>query len=432
MTPPITIILLITLALTACATRTGPDADWRMHMDAGARAAASGDSINAERELRTALDRANALGPDNPERASTLAALANVLSARGDAQAEATCLQAIAACAAAFGPEDINVLTIRDSLARLQVSRGDFSSAEITLRETLAIRTRTCGPEGGDTAYNQAMLADVLRTAGRGSQAESLYRAALATWQKLGGNAENSISAERGLAHVLADREDYIGARQALERAIRATTANTVDRSTGIQVLSELAMLLIQAGDLPGAEQATKETITAIKVTNGLGAIELVPALDARARVLAALGRIPEATTTIAQALSISEHRYGAEHPTLIPLLDAQSQIFATTNLWNQARTSNERAMNLIRQSQGTDNADYLGTLNRQIVFCTAMNDLDRAIMHNDHLIAILRRTTAANDPNTALAVRNHNDLLRRQQRGVNTGIPRETGDDAP
>lgn len=402
-------LILVIVALSACATRAAPDAAWQQRMRDGTTATASGDQAKAESAWRSALELGTALNPHGPEHAASLAALADCLAARGDAQAENVYRQAISACAEAFGADDHNAVTCRDGLARVLVTRQAFDEAAVVLREALAIRERTLGPEHTDTAYSRAMLADVLRAAGRGADAEPLYRQALATWQTLGGNAINRISAEHGLAQILIANRDLAGTRQALQRALALCDEHTAP-ALRVQLLSELAVACAHSGDLPAAEAAAREALARAEAATSTSSIELVPILDGLTRILAAAGRLDEADATISRAIALSE-----PHPEQIAsLLALRVQLLATAKRWPAAIAANTRLLNLLERSTGTDNRDYVGALNQLIALHTAAGAFAEAAELNQQAIAIVERTLGSKDPNLATALRNGAELLRR------------------
>ena len=79
-----------------------------------------------------------------------------------------------------FGPQDSRLATTLNNLAVLYHTQGKYSDAEPLYRRALAIREKSLGPKHPDVATSLNNLAEVHRIQGKYADAEPLYRRSLA------------------------------------------------------------------------------------------------------------------------------------------------------------------------------------------------------------------------------------------------------------
>ncbi len=295
-----------------------------------------------------------------------------------------------------------------DEAARA-ASAGDQVTAEAVLRATLPIAA-----SGDELAATQAALADILRTTGHPAEAIPLYRQALAVWQGTPGLAAQRVAAEYGLAEASLATGDAVGARLALRRAL----ADAADLEVASRLLASLAMLEAQSGDLAAAEASCREALRRWEAAKGSEAIELLPALDGLARVLASARKTEEADAITLRALAIAERQFGLGHPALIPPISSRIQVLASAQRWSDAIALGTRLLVLMERSTGTDNRDYVAALNQQIALLAAAGDFAGAAKLNATAVDIVGRILGPKDANLVTALRNGAELQRRAGNG--------------
>ena len=126
------------------------------------------------------------------------------------------------------------------------LGRAAYSQAEPLLRDALAIREKSLGPEHPDTATSLNHLAGLLTGRGNLAEARPLCERALAIQEKaLGPEHPDTAMSLHNLASLLSSQGDFAGARSLHERAlaIRATVLGPEHPDTATS-LNNLARLL--------------------------------------------------------------------------------------------------------------------------------------------------------------------------------------------
>ncbi len=183
---------------------------------------AQGDLAGARPLFERALAiREKALGPEHPDTAQSLNDLAVFLYAHGDrVGARPLCERAVAIREKALGPEHLDVARSLNTLAVLLQAQGDLAGARPLYERALAIREKALGPEHPATATSLNNLANLLRAQGDLAGARPLFERALAIGEKALGPEHPDVA--RSLNHlavsVFADG-DLVGARRLFERA---------------------------------------------------------------------------------------------------------------------------------------------------------------------------------------------------------------------
>src|SRR6185295_16824964 len=94
------------------------------------------------------------LGPDHPDVATTLSALANIYATQNRRdEAAATYRRAIAIYEKAYGPDHPFIATALDNLGRTLQAQQKYDDAAQAFLRALAIRNQALGPNHPDTAF---------------------------------------------------------------------------------------------------------------------------------------------------------------------------------------------------------------------------------------------------------------------------------------
>ena len=129
--------------------------------------------------------RERLLGPDDPEVASDLAALAPLLDGQGKRQEAAALLtRAIAILERAYGPNHCELAVSWNNLAALRDAEGNGPEALQLYRRALDLKRRCLGPDHPDVATTLNNLAVLLKKQGQRSEAARLYDDALGIFEK--------------------------------------------------------------------------------------------------------------------------------------------------------------------------------------------------------------------------------------------------------
>jgi len=135
------------------------------------------------------------------------------------------------------------------------LGRAVYSQAEPLLRDALAIREKSLGPEHPDTATSLNHLAGLLMGRGNLAEARPLCERALAIQEKaLGPEHPDTAQSLHNLASLLSSQGDIAGARPLYERALAIQEkALGPEHPATARSLDNLASLLSHQGDIAGA-----------------------------------------------------------------------------------------------------------------------------------------------------------------------------------
>jgi tetratricopeptide (TPR) repeat protein len=162
-----------------------------------------------------------------------------------------------------LGPEHPDTAESLNNLAHLLQAQGDFAGARPLYERALAIREKTLGPEHPYTAVSLNNLASLLRTQGDLAGARPLYERALAVAEKaLGPEHPDTATCLNNLASVLKAQGNFAGARPLYERALAIREkALGPEHSDTAASLNDLAVLLSKEGDFAGARLLLKRAL---------------------------------------------------------------------------------------------------------------------------------------------------------------------------
>jgi tetratricopeptide (TPR) repeat protein len=211
------------------------------------------------------------LGAAHPNEASEIADWPKLLALAGGyflgraAYSEAAPLlrDALAIREKTLGPEHPDTAESLNNLAHLLQAQGDFAGARPLHERALAIREETLGPEHPDTAESRNNLASLLSTQGDLAGARPLYERALAITEKaLGTEHPDTATCLNNLASLLKAQGDFAEARPLYERAltIREKALGPEHLETAAS-LNDLAVLLSGQGDFAGARLLLKRAL---------------------------------------------------------------------------------------------------------------------------------------------------------------------------
>jgi len=128
--------------------------------------------------------RERLLGPEHPNVAADVAALAAILDGQGKRdEAEGLIRRSLAVFERVYGPEHYEVAINLNNLAALRQGKGDDREAEQFYRRALAIKEKLLGADHPDVAMTLNNLAVLGKAQARYAEAEPLYQRALAIFE---------------------------------------------------------------------------------------------------------------------------------------------------------------------------------------------------------------------------------------------------------
>lgn len=316
---------------------------------------------DAERLFREVLDlRLQTLGPEHPDIAESLAALAQFYQGTSDFEqsqvlyekalrmlrglepgnrAVAQCLHGYAAMLVAagryeeaephlnealsiqrsvLGKDHIDVARTLTDLCEIYCYHGEYEKAEPLYREQVRILTRAFPNGHKDLAIAISDLATVIAMRDGCSEAERLHHEAVAM------EAESSVSGEHALtlnnySVFLYEQGRYQEALPLSREVFRGWRGDAVEPHQGKgYACQNLADVLYQMGEFDEAETLYEQAETTWRTLFGSTHPKLANALIGLARLRALRGDLAGAHEFVSQALDVRRDRLGAEHPETI------------------------------------------------------------------------------------------------------------------
>ena len=275
----------------------------------------------ASTQLDTALT-------DQPDvRAAALTTLGTTYLNLGRlAEAEEHLREALAIRQASLGPEHPDVGETMTQLATALQDQGTYAEADLLLRRVISINMAAYGEAHEDYAESLSDLATLLfaqvnRSADDNEkylvEAESLQRRALAIDEELFGPKHRAVAIDLGnlatLRGVQGDNEES----EALYRRALAINREVLgdDHPTTVTDLNNLAATLAQAGNLAEADSLLREVLTLRSAALGEAHPHVANTLLLLAQVQQMQDDPAEAATFYQQALTILEQLFPEDHP---------------------------------------------------------------------------------------------------------------------
>ena len=310
------IALLLAGAVSAAAgwawlARQGdPEAVWRRDLAGAAQALAAGDIVGAEAALDAALAAADGAGEPTMQAVAleqmarlsmaqgTLAAargyaIRAVAALEAEQQADAALLAASVSTLAlierwreawadaaayaraaelwrrAVGPDHANVAQMLDGLGRMQLALEQPDRAARAFAEGVAIQRNHSPAPSAELGEALNSLAEALRLAGRGADAEPLYREAAEVFIAARGADHPSVAAALGnLAALYVMRQLFADAEPLFERALAMLEASDTAAAAHVTTLENYAVLM-ERTDRPEQAAALRERASVMRNARG-------------------------------------------------------------------------------------------------------------------------------------------------------------------
>ncbi len=231
--------------------------------------------------------------------------------------AERLLREALAIREASLGPEHPEVGTSLDHLGDLQWLRGDYPGAEATLRRALAIREKAFAPEHLAVADVLDNLGSVLEIQARYAEAEALHERALAIReQKLGPDALPVAASLDDLAVSHLDRGDARTAEPLFRRALAIRESNLgADHLEVATTANGLGIALFELRRYAESASVHRRALAIREKVLGPESSSVGQSLINLSAVDVELGRFAEAEAAILRTTAIWEKNLRPDHP---------------------------------------------------------------------------------------------------------------------
>jgi serine/threonine-protein kinase len=266
-----------------------------------------GDNPGAEARVREVLESAQArYGPDHPQTTDPAVRLADLLSERPDAAAEAESLYRRVITIRREAGAELRLTHPLGNLAALLGNQGRSAEAEALLRENLALVIRILGKGSSEEATSLSALAGEMQRQGRLSEAEELSRRSIDTWKLATAPDHPAVSVGLSALARIVEAQGRLPeaeriAREALE--LRHRTLAPTHSLVGLSLIQVGWLRMRQGGHLE-AERLLQEAVGILEPQTAPTHSDIRSAYRVLSEIFDSLGRSADAARYRALAAS--------------------------------------------------------------------------------------------------------------------------------
>lgn len=316
------IILYISLAsATAASASSAGHPTWQKYSDAGSEAFREKRFDDAEKYFELAVNEAEKFGFDDDRLATSLNDLANTYDANYHYEttrvakfkdAEQLYKRALQIREKLLGPNHLEVAqTLSDFAAWCQ---KDLKYSEPLNRRALEIREKALGPEHSDVAQSLYQLAEVFNHMERKSEAEPLYKRALAIWERTPASDEKIALCLDGLAETYLRTDREAEAEPHLKRALGIWEKQSKREFTALDHLHKLTVIYRKQSNQKGLEEVYKHYLAITEERYGAESPQVGHDLEELAKLYRDQERYEEAEPLYVRILAIRTTMLGEEN----------------------------------------------------------------------------------------------------------------------
>jgi eukaryotic-like serine/threonine-protein kinase len=259
-------------------------------------------------------------GPNDPDVVESQLDLANVLHQTGrQDQAETMLRGAVDGLAKLKGEEDQTTITAIHNLGSALRDQGKLDEAETLMRRSLALRTKTLGPDHPSTLYSSNNLAALLEKKGQHDEALTMLKATYDARRRILGDEHPSTMTTLGnINSILVGQKRFDEALPQCRKVYEfAKNKLGPDHPRTLLTTNVLAYLLEDMGKLDEAEPLYREAIAARQRTSKGGGAdpEMWAPMNNLAMLLMNKGDMKGAEKEFGDLLALVRSALPADHP---------------------------------------------------------------------------------------------------------------------
>ncbi|MBV8277163.1 MAG: tetratricopeptide repeat protein [Verrucomicrobia bacterium] len=255
---------------------------------------------------------------------------------------------------------------VQFAIAWVLHDQGRYGDAEHILREVLAERERTLGPEHPDTLATRHYLASALFFQGKYGEAETEYRAVLKLREKaLGAEHPDTLRTRNNLALALAYQAKY-GEAEAEYRALLKLKEKVLgpEHSSTLITRNGLADALDNEGKYGEAETEYRALVKLKEKVDGPENPDTLGTRNNLANTLTHEGKYAEAEAEYRAVLQLEEKVLGSEHPNTLVVQQNLAEALLKEGRYAEAETEYRDVLKLEQKVLGAEHPETLLTRN--------------------------------------------------------------------
>jgi eukaryotic-like serine/threonine-protein kinase len=243
----------------------------------------------------------------------------------------------------------------RSHLSSVFVHAGQYDSAEVALREALAIRERRLPPNHPDLATNLDELGVVLGYRGDHEAAGELYRMALRIRRTIHRQPHEDLGISlSNLAVNLYQQGEYEAAERYYREALAVeNVALGPDHPSVATTMANLGMLYDEVGNSVAADSLLSGALRIRRARLGDLHFETAMSLSQIGGMLLRRGEHDSAEPYLREALAARERLHGCEHPGVATALNGLAQVHGHRREFDAAEALMRRAIEIYAASLG-------------------------------------------------------------------------------
>ena len=296
---------------------------------------------------------------------------------------------------------------------------GKYTEAEPLYRRALAINEKQLGPEHPDVAISLNNLAGLFHAQGKYAEAEPLYRRALAINEKQLGPEHPSIATSlNNLAELLRAQGKHAETESLLRRALEIREKQLgAEHPFVASSLNNLAELLRAQGEYTEAEPLFRRALMIVEKQLGPEHPDVAMSLNNLATLFHAQGKYADAEALYLRALEIWEKQLGPEHPSVAMSLNNLALLLDAQGKYAEAEPLLRRALEIREKQLGPEYPDVVMSLNNLAGLLRTKGKYGEAEPLLRSALEIWEKQLGPKHPDTKMA-RQHLAILQKQMPG--------------
>jgi tetratricopeptide (TPR) repeat protein len=265
-----------------------------------------------------------------------------------------------------FGNQNFSIMTSNMGVATYLRSCGRYSAAETLYRRILVVRRETLGAQHPDTVDTMNSLAVVYEEQGRYDDAETLLKRVLAVREKkLGPEHPDTLRAMNDLAVIYECQGRYKQAETLYKRVLAVCEKKLgTEHPHTLTTMNNLAILYQSQGCHDEAEALCKQVLVLREKKVGTEHLDTLRTRNNLANAYESQGRYKEAETLYKQVLAAMQKKLGIEHPHTLRTKNNLADVYRLQMRYDEAETLYKTVLAARERQLGVEHPDTLSTLN--------------------------------------------------------------------
>lgn len=362
-------LLLIAAAIlaTTFTPASAQDSMWKTFYEDGMKAWSSGNFVEGEKLLSSALKAADeSLEANDPRKAIIIENLGFCLVQQQKySEAEAVYKKELAILEKLHGAESPTVVNVLTSLAGVYSNQRKFVESESLFKRALAMNEKA-GKDTEQVALVLEKMGNMYARQEKYAEADAAYLRAQSIYEKTAGPFDPKLVPLLIFrSSILSDSLKYGESEKVLKRALEISEKKigAESRQTAM-CLDALSALYLVQGKYAEALPLSKRALALNEKLNGADSIFCLVSIESLALANIGLGNLTEGEALNKRVIALVEKTYGPQHPFIVTGIKALARISMQKKNLAQAQLHLEKALKLQESASGISPAELASTMN--------------------------------------------------------------------